>query len=79
MFSGLFDDVREFVQGVPQTQRDIRQIAQTAEQAKSPEVQQMMKEIQGELQTFAHLQIGLQVLSTVSILTIAYLTLRRGK
>jgi hypothetical protein len=79
MFNGLFDEVKEFVQGVPQTQKDIRQIAKTSRQVQSPEVRQSVENIGEELQTFANMQIGLQLLSTIAIVTIAYLTYTRGK
>lgn len=67
------------VQGLPQTQRDINELATASKQARSPEVQQIAQEIKGEVQTFANVQLALQALSTLAILGIFILNVKGRK
>ena len=74
-----FTDIISSVFKLPQTQKDISQIAQTTKAAQSPEVQAMIREIQGEVADFAKVQLVLQALATVAMVGMFVLELNRRK
>jgi hypothetical protein len=77
--SGSFSDIVQSVFKLPQTQRDISQIAETTKTVQSPEVQAVMREIQGEVTDFARVQLVLQALATIAMVGMFVLELNRRK
>ena len=73
---------REFLDSIltlPQTQRDIRKIAEATEYAQSPEARATLEQAQATVEAYATTQLVLQVLSTVAILGLLYVSLKNGK
>lgn len=74
-----FTDVISSVFQLPQTQKDINQIAQTTKAAQSPEMQALIREIQGEVTDYARVQLVLQALATIAMVGMFMLELSRKK
>ena len=75
----LQDSIKEgwqAIQSIPQTQKDIRDLAQTSQRLQSPDMRGAIDDIRREVQTFGNLQILLQGLSTIAILGIFIINLR---
>jgi len=72
----IIDDWYGMVRGVPQTQQDIRMLAQTAQTAQSPNMQRMVQEIGSDVEMFAKVQLALQMFSTVAVVGIFLIALK---
>jgi len=78
--SGFADQLKAMfgaVSQLPQTQRDINEIARTSSQLRSPEVQNTLMKIQSDAQSFARIQLSLQVFSTMASIGLFMLALSR--
>lgn len=64
---------------MPQTQADIRAIAQTGEQLQSQGVQQQIEAARDDVATYAGVQLTLQMLSTAAIVLMAVLAWSKHK
>lgn len=66
-------DIFNSMAKIPQTQQDIRKIAQTGETLQSPEVMQQIEAVRADVTTYAGIQLTLQMLSTAAAILVAYL------
>ena len=66
-------DIFNSMAKIPQTQQDIRKIAQTGETLQSPEVMQQIEAVREDVTTYAGIQLTLQMLSTAAAILVAYL------
>jgi hypothetical protein len=66
-------DIFNSMAKIPQTQQDIRKIAQTGETLQSPEVMQQIEAVRDDVTTYAGIQLTLQMLSTAAAILVAYL------
>jgi hypothetical protein len=71
--SNPLTDIFNAAAKLPQTQQDIRTIAQTGEQLQSPQVQQQIAAARADLTTYAGVQLTLQMLSTAAAVLLAVL------
>jgi len=67
----------EALRKLPQTQKDIRQIAQTTETAQSPEVQQALQEARASVEMYATTQLVMQALMVGGIVILAVLAAKQ--
>jgi len=72
-------DIFNAVAKLPQTQQDIRTIAQTGEQLQSPGVQQQIEAARSDLTTYAGVQLTLQMVSTAAMVLMALLAWSKHK
>lgn len=63
-------------QKMPQTQADIRQIAQAAQTAQSPAFQAQLQRVEAEVADYAKVQLALQAFSTMAIIGLFLIALR---
>lgn len=72
-------DIFQAMVKLPQTQQDIRTIAQTGEQLQSPGMQQQIEEVRADVTTYAGVQLTLQMISTAAMVLMAVLAWSKHK
>ena len=58
---------RQAIQGLPQTRKDLRTLAQAAEEARSPAVAARIERLESRLETYGKTQLLLQTASTAAV------------
>ena len=64
-------------QNLPQTQEDIRVLAQAAQQAQSPQFQAQLLAAQSKVEQYANAQLAMQAVSTVALVGILIVLMRK--
>ena len=72
-------DLLETLFKVPQTQKDIRTIASTAEQVQSPQVQKQLVDLQSEISALSKTVLVLQGISAVAVVGMFLLQLKESR
>ena len=72
-----FKDFFETIKNLPQSQKDLRTVAQTVDQLQDPRTVEILEQARDDMERYAYIQLGLQVLSTVAIFGVFMMALSR--
>lgn len=79
MMGQSLSDIFQSIVTLPQTQKDIRSIAQAADQFQSPQGQQQLQQIGRDVQDYATVQLLLQATGTIAMVGILLINIRNMK